>query len=133
VGGSNTFRLGDPTLLTLKSTPPLLGHDYLVRITGVDATGQVIAQTPGDLDSMNLSADLAYLLGPTMRIDKAKLFFSLGGTKVTRRPPGVMPAGLADVDAPNPVQGRVQHVTRLGFPTIAPLRSTTFPGRAGPR
>jgi hypothetical protein len=115
-GGSVSFQLGDPTLLTLKRTAPLVGHDYIVRVSGVDATGQVIAQTPGDLDSLGLGADLAYLLGPTMRIDKAKAFFSLGGTKVARRQLGPI---TDDAAGSGISSGHVQHVTRLGFPTIA--------------
>lgn len=125
-GGSVSFRLGDPTLLTLKRTAPLLGHDYHVRISGVDATGQVIAQTPGDLDSLALSPDLAYLLGPTMVIDKAKIFFALGGTKVARRQLGHVTSGAGEAGLPS---GHVQHVTRLGFPTITAGNPTTF--RAG--
>lgn len=125
-GGSVSFQLGDPTLLTLKRTAPLLGHDYLVRVSGVDATGQVIAQTPGDLDSLGLSADLAYLLGPTMVIDKAKVFFSLGGTKVARRRLGHVTSGAGEAGLPS---GHVQHVTRLGFPTITSGSPPAF--RAG--
>lgn len=133
-GGSVSFQLGDPTLLTLKRTAPLMGHDYHVRVSGVDATGQVIAQTPGNLDSLGLSADLAYLLGPTMRIEKAKIFFSLGGTKVARRQL-LGPAGIATGDGHTPgaepgvSSGHVQHVTRLGFPTLAPGSQAAF--RAG--
>lgn len=130
VGTSVSFQLGDPSLLTLKATPPLLGHDYQVRISGVDASGQVIAQTPGDLDSLGVSADLAYLLAPDMRPDKAKVFFSLGGTKVTRRTLHPAPAGITTGDAVG-AQSRVQHVTRLGFPTLGPYRATFSASRAG--
>ena len=130
-GGTLTFRMGTyPDMLVLKSGPPLLGHEYQIRVSGVDATGQVIAQTPGDLDSLGLSSDLAYLMPPSFHADKTKLFFSLGGTKVARRAP-LGPAGIAAGDAAGAVgvQGRVQHVTRLGFPTIAPYRATFRAGR----
>jgi hypothetical protein len=125
-GSSVGFSLGNLSgMLVLKSGPPLVGHDYQVRISGVDATGQVIAQTLGDLDSLGLSSDLAYLMPPSFRPDKTKLFFSLGGTKVARRVrPG--PAGIVadDPSGAGAVQGRVRHVTRLGFPSIGPYRET---------
>jgi len=123
---SVSFRLSNLSdMLVLKSSPPLLGHDYLVRISAVDATGQIIAQTPGDLDSLGLSADLAYLMPPSFRPEKTKIFFSLGGTKVARRHL-TGPAGITDGDDVNAgaVQPRVEHVARLGLPTLAPYRPT---------
>ncbi len=125
-GGSVQFKLGATDMLTLRYRPPLLGHDYLVRISGVDRTGQVIAQTPGDLDSLGVSTDLAFLLPATFGIEKSKLFFSLGGTKVTRRSltrgPANAPAnaGVAEPSAATLQLGRQQHVTRLGWPYLTP-------------
>ncbi len=130
-GGSVQFRLGATDMLTLRHTAPLLGPEYLVRISGVDATGQVIAQTPGDLDSIGVSADLAFLLPPTFRIEKSKLFFSLGGTKVARRSLTRGPANTtSDASAAEPsaasVQlGRQQHVMRLGFPYVTPASGSS--------
>ena len=95
-GGSVQFKLGDTSLLTLKYVPALLGHDYYVRVSGVNSDGQIMAQTPGNLDSLALSADLAYLAPPSYSADKTKVFFSLGGTKVARRPPA---PHLTDGDA----------------------------------
>ena len=118
-GGSVQYKLGSPGLLTLKSRPPLLGTDYCVRVTGVDADGEVIAQTPGDLDSVAMTPDLAYL-APTLSPDKSKLFFSLSGVKVARRPRVAGPAGVSagnDVIVGPPQR----HIADVRFPAVAPL------------
>ena len=126
-GGSVQYRLGSPGLLTLRYNAPLLGRDYFIRITAVDATGQVIAQTPGDLDSLSITADLAYLAPPEYSPDKTKLFFSLGGPKVTRRLAGhgpalvggsVPPAG--DPFAGAPMGPPERHVANVTFPAVTP-------------
>ena len=126
-GGSVQYKLGSPGLLTLRSNPPIVGHEYCVRITAVDGTGQVIAQTPGDLDSLSMTADLAYLAPPTFSQDKSKMFFSLGGPRVTRRPPTHLPAsvtgpadpaaGLAPAGLPGPGE---RHVATVTFPAVTP-------------
>ena len=129
-GGSVQFRLGDTGLLTLKSRPPLLGHDYLVRVTAVDADGQVIAQTPGDLDSLSLSPDVAFLAPPSYSPDKTKLFFSLGGTKVARRRPLHTIKG-AVADEPAPASQTLERLLpQVRFPYVGPLRSATPAYRA---
>ena len=137
-GGSMRYRLGSE-LFKLKSTPPLLGRDYYVRITGVDMNGQVIAQTPGDLDSISLSADIAYLAPPTFTPEKTKVFFSIGGTRVARRQLAHGPAGVA-AGAPAGPGTPQRHVAPVVFPVIRPLESSaTTPhpragaGRAGRR
>lgn len=121
-GGSVQFRLGDPGLLTLKSTAPLLGHDYQVRISGVDVNGQVIAQTPGDLDSVSLSADIAYLAPPSFIPEKTKVFFSLGSTKVARRRPLHVTAGddAAAPPAPGVDPTLERNVPQVRFPYTRP-------------
>lgn len=113
-GGSVQFRLGDPTLLTLKSRPPLLGHDYQVRVSAVDETGHIIAQTPGDLDSMSLTPDMAQLAPAQFSADKTKIFFSLGGTRVARRRlqqrgPADAAALSAPAEEPLPPSGPLVH------------------------
>ena len=123
-GGTISYRLGQP-LFTLKSRAPLLGHDYYIRVSGVDATGQVIAQTVGDLDSLSLSADLAFLAPPSFTAEKTKVYFSIGGTKVARR---ALPHGPASVisgepgDA-SPVGTLERHVADLHFPVIRPIQT----------
>ncbi len=129
-GGSVRFRLGDTGMFALKSKPPLLGHDYLVRVTGVDADGQVIAQTPGDLDSLSLSADLAFLAPPSYSPDKTKLFFSLGGTKVLRRRPLHVVEG-APGDAPAPSSQTLERLLpQVRFPYLGSVRSAMRAHRA---
>ena len=130
-GGSVQFRMGDTAgLFVLKSHAPLIGHDYLVRVTGVDTDGQVIAQTPGDLDSLSLSADLAFLAPPTYSAEKTKLFFSLGGTKVARRPPLHPVEGLS-MDEARPYTQTLEYlVPQVRFPYIGPLRAATPARRA---
>lgn len=134
-GGSVQFRLGDPSLLTLKYSPPLLGHQYIVRVSAVDATGQVFAQTPGDLDSLSLSADLAYLAPPTYSPDKTKLFFSLGGPQVARRAPPHRGPADAQALSPGPAADltleRHNPLVRFAYPGPAPRAS--WAGRAGGR
>jgi hypothetical protein len=125
-GGSVQYQLGSPGLVTLRYNPPLLGHDYFIRITAVDGTGQVIAQTPGDLDSLAMTADLAYLAPPTFSQDKSKMFFSLGGPKVTRRPPSRGPALTEGLPSGEPGPGALpsgpaeRHVATITFPAVAP-------------
>ena len=126
-GGSIQYKLGSPGLLTLVYNPPLLGHDYQIRITAVDPTGQVIAQTPGDLDSLSMSADLAYLAPPTFSQEKSKMFFSLGGPTVSRRslhagPALVTGAGPAgESQAGTALQGPLQrHIATVPFPSVRP-------------
>jgi len=128
-GGSVQYRLGSPGLVTLRYNPPLLGHDYFIRITAVDVSGQVIAQTPGDLDSLSMTADLAYLAPPEYSPDKTKLFFSLGGPKVARRVVGHGPAlagGNSDSPGWNPFAGAApagppeRHVAVVTFPALTP-------------
>ena len=139
-GSSIHYRLGSPGLLTLVYNAPLLGHDYFIRVTAVDATGQVIAQTPGDLDSLSMSADLAYLAPPTFSQEKSKMFFSLGGPKVTRRSlthgpalvagPGSAAAG--EPQAPPALPGMIQrHVASVPFPAVRPWHGSG--GYAGHR
>ncbi len=130
-GASVQFQLGDTTLLTLKSRAPLLAHDYIVRVTGVDATGHVIAQTVGDLDSLGLSADLAFLSPPTFSVDKTKVFFSLGGTKVTRRTLNRGPADATAEPTPAVQSGYERHAARILFPFTTPASVSTAPRRAG--
>ncbi len=131
-GASVQFQLGDTTLLTLKSRAPLLGHDYIVRVSGVNATGHVIAQTPGDLDSLGLSTDLAFLLPPTFGVDKTKVFFSLGGIKVARR--SLITRGPADgtSEPAAAVQSGIErHVAPIVFPFTTPASLSATPRRAG--
>jgi len=117
-GGSVQYKLGSPGLLTLKSRPPLLGTDYYVRISGVDANGEVIAQTPGDLDSVSMTDDLTFLAPPGFSTDKSKLFFSLSGVKVARRPPlGHVTAGLGSGDA-GLLGPPERHVADIRFPAV---------------
>jgi hypothetical protein len=134
-GGSVQFKLGDTSLLTLKYIPALLGHDYFVRVTGIDATGQVIAQTPGNLDSLAMSADLAYLAPPTYSPDKTKLYFSLGGTKVARRAltPRITDGDGAQGAAPAMNLTVVRHNPLIQSPYVGPFRSLTPLRRAGNR
>ena len=121
------YRLGQP-LFKLKSTAPLLGRDYYIRISGVDSTGQVIAMTPGDLDSLALSADLAFLAPPSYTPEKTKVYFSLGGTRVTRR---TLQRGPAGVGSGEPAaQGTIErHVADLRFPAIRPTQTFKAPAR----
>ncbi len=132
-GGSVQFRLGDPSLLTLKYHPPLLGHDYQVRVSGVDATGQVIAQTPGDLDSLSLSADIAFLAPPSYSPEKTKVFFSLGGTRVARRrlAPRITDGDAGQASAPAPGLTLERNIPQVRFPFIGPFRPLMSPRRAG--
>jgi hypothetical protein len=132
-GGSVQFKLGDTGLLTLRYFPPLVGHDYLVRVSGVNADGQVIAQTPGNLDSLSLSGDLAFLAPPTYSAEKTKLFFSLGGTKVARRAvtPHLTDGDAAQEPAPAMNQTLVRHNPLVQFPYIGPFRPLTPLRRAG--
>jgi len=132
-GGAMTYKLGSPGLLTLKSTAPLLGHEYVVRITAVDPTGQVIAQTPGDLDSTAMSADLAFLAPPEFSPDKSKVFFSLGGPKVTRRSLNHGPALLAGPEASMaaPSGPGERHIANVTFPFMTPWHGSG--GYAGHR
>jgi hypothetical protein len=132
-GTSVQYRLGSPGLLTLIYNPPLLGRDYFVRISAVDASGQVIAQTPGDLDSLAMSGDLAFLAPPTFSTDKSKVFFSLGGPRVTRRQLGHAPALLAGPAGPPagefgaaalPLGPGQRHVAAVTFPVVGPLRGS---------
>jgi hypothetical protein len=118
-GGSIQYRLGDP-LFRLKMERPLLGHDYYVRITGVDESGQVVAQTAGDLANVALTADLASLLPPDFPPDKSRLFFFTGGARVTRRH---LSRGDASVIAGGTGESAtaVSHIADLRFPVIRPL------------
>jgi len=94
----------------------------------VDPTGQVIAQTPGDLDSLSMSADLAYLAPPSFSAEKSKMFFSLGGPKVARRTLAHGPALVAgpgsaagQPQAGPALQGTVQrHIANVPFPAVRP-------------
>jgi hypothetical protein len=136
-GGSVQYQLGSPGLLTLTYHPPILGRDYFIRISAVDATGQVIAQTPGDLDSLAMSADLAFLAPPDFSPDKSKVFFSLGGPRVTRRSLTHGPALVAGQDGPGApgepplFPGPLQHhVLPSVFPVQVPFHGR---GYAGPR
>lgn len=134
-GGSVQFRLGDTSLLTLESRNPLLGRDYIVRVSGVDANGQVIAQTPGDLDSLALSPDIAYLAPPSYSLEKTKVFFSLGGTKVARRRlvPRITEGDVAQASAPAS-DATIQHnVPMVRFPYTTPFQYSTSARRAGHR
>jgi hypothetical protein len=127
-GGTMQYKLGSPGLLTLRYNPPILGTPYFVRITAVDATGQVIAQTPGDLDSLNITADLAYLAPPEFSPDKTKMFFSIGGPAVQRRKLGNAPAlvagpsGSPGTEAPTPMPSGTleRHVAPVMFPAVTP-------------
>jgi len=133
-GGSVQFRLGDTSLLTLKYVPVLLGHEYYVRVSGVSADGQVIGQTPGNLDSVAMSPDLAHLAPPEYSLDKTKLFFSLGGTKVARR--AVTPR-LTDGESPAEPEPTMdvttleRHNPLVRFPYAGPYRSLMPLGRTG--
>ena len=118
-GGTVSYRLGDP-LFKLKSGPPLVGHDYFIRISGVDATGQVIAQTPGDVDSISMSPDLAFLAPPTFSAEKTKLFFENGGTKVARRPPFGIGSVVAGESAGAATIER--HIADVRFPVAGPIQ-----------
>ena len=131
-GGSVQFRLGDTSLLTLRYTPPLIGHDYLVRVSGVNADGQVIAQTRGNLDSLALSGDLAFLAPPSYSPEKTKLFFSLGGTKVARRTLTHLTDGdAAQEPAPAVNVTLERHNPLVQFPYIGPFRPLNPLRRAG--
>lgn len=133
-GGSVQFKLGDTSLLTLKYIPALLGHDYYVRVSGVNADGQVIAQTPGNLDSVSITPDLAYLAPPTYSPEKTKLYFSIGGTKVARRAPAHLTADAgADGSAPAPNATVERHNPLVRFPYVGPSRPLTPLARAGHR
>jgi len=123
-GSSVQFKLGDTSLLTLKYVPALLGHEYYVRVSGVNSDGQIMAQTPGNLDSLNLSADLAYLAPPGYSPEKTKVFFSLGGTKVVRRPPAHLTDGdAAQAPAPEASMSVEHHSSLVRFPWIGPFRA----------
>jgi hypothetical protein len=133
-GGSVQFKLGDTSLLTLKYTPALLGHEYLVRVSGVNADGQVMAQTPGNIDSLSITPDLAYLAPPTYSPDKTKLYFSLGGTKVARRVLTHVNAGDgADGSAPALNTTVERHNPLVRVPYVGPYRPLTPLARAGHR
>ena len=127
-GGTLSYKLGSPGLLTLRYNPPLLGHQYCIRISAIDATGQVIAQTPGDLDSLSMPPDLAYLAPPDFSPDKTKMFFSLGGPAVTRRQLGHAPALVAGPGSPAgeapvaPLGPGERHVAPVTFPAVVPWR-----------
>jgi hypothetical protein len=129
-GGPVSFNLGDPSLLTIKSRAPLVGHEYLVRISAVDNSGHVFAQTPGDLDSLPLSPDLAYLAPSSFSTEKSKIFYSLGGVSVARQIP--VPAGPAAVLAPENLGADLtieRHVPLSPFPFV--LSSQVFKSRRG--
>ena len=136
-GGSVQYKLGSPGILTLRSNPPIVGTPYCIRITAIDGTGQAIAQTPGDLDSLNLTADLAYLAPPTFSPDKTKMFFSLGGPAVQRRAksgPALVagPAGGQGVETVTAPAGPLErHVAPVMFPAVTPWHGSG--GYAGHR
>jgi hypothetical protein len=133
-GGSVQFTLGDTTLLTLKYTPALLGHDYFVRVSGMSADGQVIAQTPGNLDSISITPDLAYLAPPTFSPDKTKLYFALGGTKVTRRTLAPITQGIIGQGSAPAMSATVErHNPLVQTPYVGPFRPLTPLRRGGSR
>ena len=135
-GGSVQFKLGDTAgLLTLWYVPALLGHDYFVRVSGVNADGEVMAQTPGNLDSLTITPELAYLAPPTYSPEKTKLYFSLGGTKVARRTltPRITDGDGAQGSAPAMNTKVERHNPLVQFPYVGPFRSLTPLRRAGRR
>ena len=134
-GGSVQFKLGDTSLLTLKYVPALLGHDYFVRVSGVNSDGQVMAQTPGNIDSLAITPDLAFLAPPTYSPDKTKLYFSLGGTKVARRTltPHITDGDGAQASEPALNLTVVRHNPLVQSPYAGPFRPLTPLRRAGRR
>lgn len=61
---TTSYKLGGPGALVLTYTPPISGQNYLVRITAVDAQGQVIAFIGTNLDDIRVDAE-GHILGST--------------------------------------------------------------------
>jgi hypothetical protein len=61
---ATSYKLGTPGAMVLTYSPPLSGQNYLVRITAVDAQGQVIAFIGTNLDNIRVDAE-GHILGAT--------------------------------------------------------------------
>jgi hypothetical protein len=60
---TTSYKLGTPGALVLTYTPPISGQNYLVRITAVDAQGQVIAYIGTNLDNIRYDPNTGTIQG----------------------------------------------------------------------
>ena len=67
-----TYKLGGPGALVLTQKPPLFGQEYLVRITAVDAAGQLIAYTQGDTGFIQQATTYEKFLLAARKIDPTR-------------------------------------------------------------
>lgn len=97
---ATSYKLGTPGARVLTYTPPISGQVYYVRVTAVDAQGQVIAWIGTDLDhiSVNLEGRIVGALGGSFMVSQEEgrwKVFPLGANAVN-------PGGTAT--APNMIR-----------------------------
>lgn len=62
---STSYKLGGPGATVLTFKPPLFGQEYLVRITAVDAQGQLLAYIGTNLQTVVYDPNIQGIRGPT--------------------------------------------------------------------